>query len=188
MAETQNSAMGDADAELLETCLDGELSPQEELLLRQRMHEDETLRTALGSLEQERAVRRLAFGSLEPTDIEVQRGLRRLEARIHGGRGWGWTRLVRYGTAVAACLMVGILAGYGTREFMRPTTPRPPGPVANGVIYYNVSITDDAGRVMAVQQFRTLEEAREFSEDLRRWQERQDRLRNGQVTLHSARF
>jgi hypothetical protein len=48
---------------------------------------------------------------------------------------------------------------------------------------FNVQITDDAGRVLAVQHFDTLNEAREFSNDLSRWQARQRRMRNGDIRL-----
>ena len=53
---------------------------------------------------------------------------------------------------------------------------------------YQVAITDDAGGVIAVQKFESLEQATEFSEDLQRWQERQEGVRNGRVTIRSARF
>jgi hypothetical protein len=53
---------------------------------------------------------------------------------------------------------------------------------------YDVAIIDETGRVLGVQQFSTLEQAREFSEDLKRWHERQEQLRSGQVTVRSAKF
>src|SRR4051812_7359596 len=49
------------------------------------------------------------------------------------------------------------------------SNPRTSGNAAGG---FNVQITDDGGRVLAVQHFDTLNEAREFSNDLSRWQTR----------------
>ena len=54
--------------------------------------------------------------------------------------------------------------------------------------FFDVAITDDTGAVIGVQKFNSLEQARQFSQDLDTWQDRLDRLRTGQVIVRSASF
>ena len=48
--------------------------------------------------------------------------------------------------------------------------------------------SEDAGRVLAVQKFDSLEQAREFTDDLTKWQLRQQQLQAGQVVLVTETF
>lgn len=54
---------------------------------------------------------------------------------------------------------------------------------SRGTDGFNVAISDDMGRVVAEQHFKTLNEARDFSSDLSRWQTRQRQVRTGDVKL-----
>jgi hypothetical protein len=92
------------------------------------------------------------------------------------------TRLrLRYAMAAAALIAIGFLVGW-----MGATGGK--SNVSAGEAAYRVEILDESGQVMAVQKFGSLEKAREFSEDLRQWQIRQERLLNGRVTVHAANY
>ncbi len=172
----------DPHLDLLECYLDGELAPAEAEDLRRRLESDAQFAASLTALRSQRADRERFFGSLEDTvDVErllanARRACRPATRRV--------LRLVSYITAAAACLAIGFFVA---RFSKNPARPGDRGPVANGQAY-SVAITDEAGRVIAVQKFDTLEKAREFSDDLQRWQQRQEQLRNGQVTVRTASF
>lgn len=48
---------------------------------------------------------------------------------------------------------------------------------------YEVSLTDQAGNVVATQRFRTLQEAREFANDLGKWQQKHRQVQTNGVRL-----
>jgi hypothetical protein len=199
----------ETDLELLETYLDDQLTAEEGDALRRRLASEPALVAAMDQLRQERELRREVYASMESdrgTD-HVLRAVRAAATReiVRGGQ----MRILRRVSAAAACLVVGVLAGWmwrggsapqpsqpgGTAVVSRPSNPNislvedggsPRG--RSRVGGYNVSITDDFGRVLAVQHFDTLNEAREFSNDLGRWQNKQRQLRNSDIKLIGDEF
>jgi anti-sigma factor RsiW len=180
--------MNDEDqAELLEAYLDGALSPDAVESVRARLAQDPALAAELEQLRSGRAVRVSIFAAMEGDERLADRMLARARADVKAhAKPRRWTTAVRYALAAAACLVIGFVAGrvLETRT-MRELTRLTPSTQDN---VYRVAITDDSGRVIAVQKFDSLEQATEFSADLQRWQERQDHIRNGQVTVRSASF
>jgi anti-sigma factor RsiW len=179
--------MNEDQMELLEAYLDGALSPDEVEAVRARLACEPALAAELDQLRAERAVRVSAFAAMEGDEQLADRMLARAKADVkEPAKQVRWVIGVRYPVAAAACLIIGFIAGrlLETRT-MRELTQFTP--VAHES-FYRVAITDYSGRVIAVQKFDSLEQATEFSEDLRRWQERQDHIRNGQVTVRSASF
>jgi len=202
-------SVSEADLELLETYLDDELSAEEGEALRRRLSSEPALVAAMDELRHDRAVRQQAFGTMELTERQalmatdsIVRSVRQAATRevARSGR----MRLFRQVAAAAACIMVGVLVGWmGHSRTELAQQPMISLDSANGVTSrgtggtlvsnnsirggneggFNVQITDDAGRVLAVQHFDTLNEAREFSNDLSRWQARQRRMRNGDIRL-----
>jgi len=109
-------------------------------------------------------------------------------------------------TRVAAVLVLGVVVGYAIRG---PSQPLGSGPVAGGPVGYvpgaaagdaagsrpvligntpaeanfAVNVMDPFGNVVAVQKFRTMQEAREFADELNRMQQRQRQLKNTGVRL-----
>jgi hypothetical protein len=53
---------------------------------------------------------------------------------------------------------------------------------------YQVALTDALGHVVAVQHFDTLEEAREFTEDVSRWQRQQQQIRGAEPVVYKDQF
>ena len=167
--------MEDGDVELLEAMLDNELSAQDREALEGRLTKEPKLVAELEQLRNERKLRAEMFSSLEGgEEAVVERILGKVAPRATGFR-------LRYAMAAAACVVIGFLIGWigGTGSKSNVNASSPP---------YRVEIRDEAGEVMAVQKFPTLEKAREFSNDLQQWQIIQERLLNGQVTKYSDKF
>ena len=179
------------DLEQLEALLDGELTVDDEYALRQRIASELGLAEALESLRAQRDLRSLVWRAAEPSQAQVAtlvggvRGaIRREQAQT--------TRLraLRYVSGLAACIVIGFMMGrflpYGS------ATDHP----GNGIVFestrgpvqevsdtraaqpqartsgFKVLLTDNYGRVIAEQRFDTFNEARDFTEDLRRAQNR----------------
>jgi hypothetical protein len=53
---------------------------------------------------------------------------------------------------------------------------------------YQVALTDALGHVVAIQHFDTLEEAREFTEDVSRWQHQQQQIRGAEPVDYKDQF
>lgn len=178
-------ATDEGQVEQLEAYLDGELPPEVAEALRRREEREPALAAELDRMRAQRAMRVVAFAGMEGDEGIADRLLAGARARANEPvKVRPWMSPLRYAVAAAACLGVGFAVGRimdGTRSGPWMT------PGANESAY-RVAITDDAGRVIAVQRFDSIEQATEFSEDLRRWQERQEQIRNGQVTIRSASF
>lgn len=182
--------MIEMDVEYLEAYLDGELPAEDVNILRGRLAHEPELAAELEQLFQERSLRGSLFASFE-ADAD-DRAVERVMARVHGKaqnpRRHVWlAHAMRLSGAAAACLAVGFLAGWLGRS--RPNVAQQPAPaVSHAQLTYDVAVRDDSGTVMGVQKFTSFEEAQEFREDLQRWQQRQEQLRSGQVTVRSAQF
>jgi anti-sigma factor RsiW len=72
-----------------------------------------------------------------------------------------------------------------------PRVARPGAATPGGntkLVGYEVSLTDDAGNVIGVQRFPTLEQARNFAGDVTRWRKEHNQLTNGGVRLIGDQF
>jgi len=170
------------DVELLEMYLDGELSARDQAALEQRMRANDEIDEELQRLRDERQLRKAVFASLEADAATTERLMQRVQAGMGQRKEWlrAWRR-VGFASAAAAVVALAFIGGWigGTQK---GSSVHAQGPE------YHVQIMDEAGRVMAVQKFESLEQAKEFSEDLQQWQARQERLLSGQVTIRSADF
>jgi anti-sigma factor RsiW len=172
--------------EVLEEYLDGGGSAVEREAMRAKVEGDAEWRDAWETVRAERELRADCFAEIESNG----EGARRVEARVleavarQRRRRTGFAWAARAG-ALAACVAVGFSLGWFGKQ------GGPPQQVVEsnaGGAVYQVAITDEAGDVIAVQKFESLEQAKEFSADLERWQERQEDLVEGQATIRSARF
>jgi len=191
--------ISDEQLQLLELYLDGELPPEEARALEARMAAQPELAEAMRQLRSERKLREGYFGALEPQEVAVIEIAGRALAHAHqvvamrrARRRWlaaTSMRVFGYASAAAALLVIGLLLGRLAHQNVPPTSHANGGPTQPAMTaVYNVSITDESGKVVGVQKFKSLDEAQRFSEDLQNWQDRQEQLRNGQVTLRSAKF
>lgn len=183
------------DFELLEEYLDEALGDRVRLDLESRLSGDAALAAALDELRENRDLRGELFASLEPDNAAVRGVIDGINATVlrddlrhHRWRGFGWTSSVAAGVAIA------FLAGWMAHRMLGG--PGTAGPSVagggSGIVAVNeayaVQITDDAGKVVAIQKFDSLEKAREFTDDLTKWQLRQQQLQQGQVVLVGDTF
>ncbi len=213
----------DSQIQELETYLDGELLPAEIVSLEARLAADASLAQLLIALRRERSLRLEAFAAIEDFPTRATTSTLLASVRKAAVREQVWmqrNRLLRQISAAAACLVVGLFAGWSMRGGGKQADSRPssqplasispntetgithpannPGvslvsnsggtrivPRANG---FNVTITDDLGRVLGTQHFDSMDEARQFSNDLGRWQNKQRQLRNSDVKLVGEEF
>jgi anti-sigma factor RsiW len=187
----------DADAERLEAMLDGELSAEQEGEVRARLEHDPALAARLEKFRQERALRQQVFARLQPSENDADRLLERVRRAASRERTWERRlRGLRLVGAAAACIVVGFMTGWMGRP--GPSDNAGAGhakvvhsqPASNGggEGAYRVELTDEQGRVVAVQKFDTLDEARRFQDDLRQWQTRQQQVQQGDVMMIGDRF
>jgi anti-sigma factor RsiW len=182
MHNSEANMIDDADLQLLEAMLDSELPAQQSEALAARLSKEPRLLAALEHLRSERKLREEMFSSLEGGEEPV---VEKILANVGPAlpdiaRRPAKFRL-RYAMAAAACVVIGFLIGWMGATGGRSNVSASEAP-------YRVEILDETGQVMAVQKFQSLEKAREFSNDLQQWQIRQERILNGQVTVHSAKY
>ena len=182
---------GEHDLGQLEALLDGELTVDEEYALRERIAAEPALAEALGQLRAQRDLRSLVWRAAEPNDAQVATLVTGVRGAIRRDQVWNRRlRAMRYVSGLAACILIGFLMGrflpYGTTsenqgngivfepvrgpiaEVMDKRAAQPQ-PRTSG---FKVLLTDNYGRVIAEQRFDTFNEARDFTEDLRRAQNR----------------
>jgi anti-sigma factor RsiW len=178
----RTSVISEHDLELLESSLDGELGPDEAEAVRQRLATEPMLAQELDRLRADRELRLEAMMSFEPDESALsrvvagtRRHMRKSELR------WSYLRRFGYGVAAAACIAGAFLAGAGLMGgFNRNNRVE--------AELYRVELRDESGQVIGVQKFKTLDKAREFSDDIRQWQQRQERLLQGEPPNRSAEF
>jgi anti-sigma factor RsiW len=195
-------SVSEADLDLLDSYLDDELTFADADELRERLASEAELGEALEQLRRQRELRATLWRSMEPDQKTAQqfswrvRGLMRRDAR------WGrWMHSTRVAGATAACLLIGIFVGRAGNDTALPMyddAPTPQvvwnsSPIVNSPQQpaqrpYRVSLTDSAGRVIAVQHFSTLTEAREFAHDVGQWQAKHRQVRSGNVRLTADEF
>jgi anti-sigma factor RsiW len=171
--------------DLLEEYLDGVLDAAHEREFSERLRREPALAAELGELKQARGLRATVFAALEPSQSEVDQFVSSITQKLQAPRRRPlFIRLFRPIAAAAACVVAGFLGGY----LLRPTNTAVTSIPKQNPETFQVAITDDTGRVLGVQQFDSIEKAREFSDDLARWQQWQDQLRNAEVVVRSASF
>lgn len=182
----------DEDVELLENFADGALASGEMVVMRARLASESELTAALDRIVTDRALRSRMFASLEPTETESTRFLDRVRAKVpKNPRRAGALRLA---TGIAACVAISFFAGWKFGGKQVAIVPREAairvaaGPKIETIVNYQVALTDEAGRVTAVQNFDSLEKAREFSQDLGQWQERRRQMQDGAAVVVADRF
>jgi len=182
--------VSDSDIELLEAHLDGELSSQDDAALRARLASDPDFAAELAALRAHREIRIEAFESFEPDDQTVKLlilGVRKQITRdaVRGDR----IRILRYIGSAAAVVLFSFSAGWLGKG--KIATPAPPAQTvaqnseAGSIDFsgeprgnYPVAITDALGHVVAIQHFKTPQDAREFSQDVTNWQHQQQQMRS----------
>ncbi len=174
------------DLETLDAHLDGALTPPEAEALGRRLAAEPALAEALDRLRAERNVRRAVWASYEPDETAANSAAATvLAAAVREER---WRRSVSIGrraTAAAAVLLLAFAAGWaargkvspGSRQTMRMGEPHPffTSGGGSGNESFPVALTDEHGNIIAVQHFNDPAKAREFAEDVGRWQSRTPR-------------
>jgi hypothetical protein len=174
------------DLETLEAHLDGALTPPEAEVLGRRLAADPALAEALERLRSQRDLRRAAWASYEPDESAAKSAAASvLAAAVREER---WRRAVsnaRRATAAAAVVLLAFAAGWAARGSLSPGARPPatlhavdgadPHPFAtsgggSGNESFPVALTDEHGNIIAVQHFDDPARAREFAEDVGRWQ------------------
>jgi hypothetical protein len=186
-----NAMTGEHDLEQLEALLDGELSVDDEHALRERIAAEPALAEALDRLRAQRDLRALVWRAAEPSEARAATLVSSVRGAIRRDQLWDRRlRALRYVSGLAACVALGFLMGrflpYGATSANQgngivfetgrgpvqevvDTRSAQPQPRTSG---FRVLLTDNYGRVIAEQRFDTFNEARDFTEDLRRAQNR----------------
>ncbi len=202
--------LNDDDLICLENYLDGELSPVEADDLRQRLAENDLLSARLHEMREQRAVRVGLWQALEPAEsigdrlaVKVRRDAHRLMVR---SRVLG---LTRWAGSVAAVLVIGFGSGWLTHQRLAPPAVIPSAgtdtvAVANNLANppiefigavpgapaqpYQVVLSDEAGKVIGVQQFDSRDKAQRFREDWDRWHSQQKQVQDGRINFVSHEY
>lgn len=160
----------DDDLDLLESYLDDALDEAQTQSLRARLAEEANLAAALRQLREERSQRQGFFQSIEPTPREIEQLVSSIRTAATKRRWWqDQMRLVRVGSAMAACLVIAGFAGVVYRSASR--SPVSTTPLISNVSAtpnsYPVEVTDEEGHVIAVQHFDNQQDASDFQHDLK---------------------
>ena len=184
----------DEDLILLEDYLDNALAGARADELAARVSRERDLAAALDELRADRAVRNSVWASFEPSDAETSQLIARIRSQT-SRRRFTFTRPLRIAAAIAACASLSFIAGWKLRGGSQLAITAPsiaalhsPSPKVETLVSYQVALTDESGRVTAVQNFDSLEKANEFAGDLGRWQQRQHQVREGAAVIVADRF
>jgi hypothetical protein len=192
------------DSELLEAHLDAALSPEQAESLGRRLATEPRLAGELERLRAERRVRRAAWASYEP---EPPRAAAAAEAAlVLAERTERWRRTgarVRGATAAAAVVLLAFAAGWAARGGRPGPSAEPQSPVSrtrathpfassgasagDGSASFPVALTDEHGNIIAVQHFDDPRQARQFADDVDRWQSRPRRAAQPAPAAPAAR-
>lgn len=188
--------------ELLSAYVDGELALEEADSLRKRIESEPQLASAVESLRADRQVRSLLWKSYEPDEAAVARLISRVDAAVDRQTVWAY-RLSKFrvGAAAAACVLIGIMLGRATinSRDIGPGGPAGPtvaqAPVGSGSGapipgVTNVSapiappqqyriIGPDGKPVEGIRPFNSIREAQQFLDDMKFWQQEQERIKSG---------
>jgi hypothetical protein len=161
--------VSDEDLEVLENYLDGALAPREVERVTRRLSVDPDWADALDRLRAERAVRQAVWQSIEP-DVPAAHAAGRAAAAaaVRADRSFRFARRLRRASGVAAGLLVAFAGGWLARGRLPSPAAVPSNPAA--ATEFQVALTDDGGNIIAVQHFSDPRQARQFAEDVGRWQ------------------
>jgi anti-sigma factor RsiW len=186
----------DSELETLDAFIDGELSAGEVETLRRRLEAEPELAAELEAMRADRTMRTALWASYAPTEAQVGRLIDRVDHAIDRQTVWSY-RLsrIRVGSAAAACILLGLLIGrvtFGTRGTALPisgataavpsagvTTVNNQLPLANPNPPVQFRIVDGNGQPITNQPFNSVEEAKQFLEDLNQWQKQQEQIKSG---------
>jgi len=175
-------AVNDNDLDLLHEYVDGELPVAECEGLWRRLAIEREMAAELERLRSDHAVRAMVWKSLEPEESTVAR----LEAKIMRASrredfiSWAGNAL-RIGASAAALILFGISVGwmgkdrYGGTPVVSHSSQTDVQHVASSGLgagatpatKYNVELRDRSGKLIApIQQFDSLEDARQFAHDV----------------------
>ena len=141
----------DEDLELLETHLDGALTPADAEALGRRLATDPGLLAELERLRSQRAVRQAAWSSMEPGPAEAEALVSSsIAAAVREERSAGAARFARRATVAAAVLLFAFAGGWMARgRSGRPAAP-PVQPASTGGDHGFVSSGGGDGRPFPV--------------------------------------
>lgn len=193
--------------ELLERHLDGDLSAGEAEAVRQRSTSDGAWSVALEGLRAERTARQAVWQGMEPDRITAERFAAQAIATARRQEMRRRTLRALRGPAAAAACLVMFLAGWvargqaaspltegqntgatGGRPMLVGTgsTSSTRGAAEDGSV--QVAITDEQGNIVAIQRFQEIDQARQFAEDLTRWQTRRQQAQEGRLIRVADEF
>ena len=174
--------MSDEEIEKLETYLDGALPPAEAEEVCRRAAEDPALCAALDQLRAERAARAAAWNSYEPSPATAEAVAERtVQVAVRRDRNIRASRAARRATAVAACLALAFVGGWVARGRVVERDAAPDNTA-------QVALTDENGNVIAVQRFEDPRKARQFADDVDKWQSRRRRAETREYLQSSGEF
>jgi hypothetical protein len=181
------------ETERIEECLDGAMGKDDAAALRERCAAEPELAALREALRGERDQRAAVYAGLEPTEAQAGALADRIiaAARVSLPPQRRVVRLPwRSAAAVAACIVIGFSTGWAWRGGIGKRSAAAPnhGMPTPAVAAYRVALTDDQGRVTAVQDFDSLEKAREFTHDVDQWQARQRQMRDGAAVIVADQF
>ena len=117
------------DLELLEEYLDGALTPDEAERVRGRLADEPAFAAALDESREQRETRTAVWDTLAPTEAQAQAFATKAISAAHRTERWRHVnRYARFGSAAAACLLVGFFAGWLGRDkgtFIKPLVTSP---------------------------------------------------------------
>jgi anti-sigma factor RsiW len=177
------------DAALLEAHLDGALSPPQTESLGRRLATEPALAAVLERLRAERAARQAVWSSYEPEPARAAAAAASaLTVAERAERLRRTASHARRVTAAAAVVLLAFASGWVARgvRSVQPDAPESPdvqsggshpfassgASAGDGSASFPVALTDEHGNIIAVQHFDNARKAREFADDVDRWQSR----------------
>ena len=193
----------DTDLELLESYLDESLDVHDIEALRARLAADPHLAAALRQLRDDRTLRLSVLTAFEPDPAALDAFTTRLLRSVKNipAPRRSWLQPLRYAAAAAAFIAIGFFArglldlrevsggsSLGTSGRIVDLRNNNATPHLQEITVYQVTLRDDAGKVVAVQRFDSLDKAQEFAADCSRWQSRNERLASNHFVVTADRF
>jgi anti-sigma factor RsiW len=167
----------ETDLELLETYLDGEVTGADAGALQHRLQAEPELSMALDDLRAQRALRQSVWQTLEPDQKTADqltwriRGAMQTQQQAPARRTWNTWQFARFGSAAAACIVLGFFVGWvGRGHHANVSTVVAPqsNPDQSVAQVQMVPVTNEYGQVVAWQPFKDPNDAKAFVEDLHR--------------------
>jgi anti-sigma factor RsiW len=194
-------AVHENDIDLLHDYLDGELPVPECEGLWRRLAVEPELVAELDTLRSEHSARQAVWSSYDPTDQAVTLTEKRiLQAAKRHDVIAVTSRRMRFLTTAAACMLIGVSIGWMGRDKYTGNTMTAGNPSAlqNASVAgnlgsstspgtFSVTMRDDTGHVVSFP-FKTLDEARQFADDLEKTQNNRQEIGNATVVQAMNRF